>query len=149
MLTPGAAPPGAVGDPATPHKVLRGVLQPEDKPPARAPAQITSGRAGYHLGLANLSLTQWPSMGTVGWIWAIPTAHTQIEAGPDTRNDPPDRPQHFLTCGYHAIHRILRRVGLSPELAYPHPMTDQGVHQIRTLICETLAAAAEDGKLLL
>ena len=88
MLPPGAAPPGAVRDHTTPHKVLRGVLQPEDKP------QITSGRAGYHLGLAMLCLTQWikrrwPSTGTVPWIWAIPTAHTQIEAGPDTREDPP------------------------------------------------------------
>ena len=41
-----------------------------------------------------LTLTQWiqrrwPSTGTVPWIWAIPTAHTQIEAGPDTRKDPP------------------------------------------------------------
>ena len=33
---PGAAPPGTVGDSTTPHKVLRGVLQPEDKAPARA-----------------------------------------------------------------------------------------------------------------
>ena len=62
---------------------------------------------------------------------------------------PPPRPQHSLTCGYHAIHRILRRVGLSPELAYPLPTTDQEVHLIRTLSCEVLAAAAEDGKLLL
>ena len=48
MLAPGAAPPGAVGDPTTPHKVLRGVLQPGDKAPARARAQITPGRAGYN-----------------------------------------------------------------------------------------------------
>ena len=59
MLAAGAAPPGAVGDPTTPHKVLRGVLQPEDKATDRALAQITSGRAGYHLGLAMLCLTQW------------------------------------------------------------------------------------------
>ena len=59
MLAPGAAPPGAVGDPTTPHKVLRGVLQPGDNPPARTLAQITSGRAGYHLGLAMLCLAQW------------------------------------------------------------------------------------------
>ena len=94
MLAPGAAPPGAVGDPTTPHKVFRGVVQPGDKTPARAPAQITSGRASYHLGLAMPCLTQWikrrwPSTGTVPWIWAIPTAHTQIEAGPDMRKDPP------------------------------------------------------------
>ena len=153
MLAPGAAPPGAVGDPTSPHKVLRGVLQPGEKPPARALAQITSGQAGYHLGLAMLCLTQWikrrwPSTRAVPWIWAIPTAHTQIEAGPDTRKDPPPRPQHSLTCGYHAIHRVLRRVGLSPELAYPLPTTDQEVHKIRTLICKILAAAAEDSKLL-
>ena len=67
-----------------------------------------------------------------------PTAHTQIEAGP--------RPQQSLTCGYHAIHRVLSRVGLSPKLAYPLPTTDQEVHQIRKLVCEILA---EDGKLLL
>ena len=39
-------------------------------------------------------------------------------------------------------------MGLSPELAYPLPTTDQEVHQIRKLVCEILAAAAEDGKLL-
>ena len=81
-------------DPTTPHRVLRGVLQPGDKPPARALAQISSGKAGYHLGLAMLCLTHWiqrrrPPTGTVPWIWAIPTAHTQIEAGPDTRPNPP------------------------------------------------------------
>ena len=48
MLTSGAAQQGAVADFTTQHKVLRGVLQPGDKPPARALAQITSGRAGYH-----------------------------------------------------------------------------------------------------
>ena len=94
MLAPGTAPPGAVGDPATQHRVLRGVLQPGDKPPARALAQITSGKAGYHLGLAMLCLThwirrRWPATGTVPWIWAIPSAHTQVEAGPDTRPNPP------------------------------------------------------------
>ena len=62
---------------------------------------------------------------------------------------PPPRPQHSLTCGYHAIHRVLSRVGLSPELAYRLPTTDQEVHQIRKLVCEILAAAAEDGKLFL
>ena len=154
MLAPGTSPPTAVGDLTTPHRVLRGVLQPRDKPPARALAQITSGRAGYHLGLAMLSMAQWiqrrwPSTGTVHWIWAIPTAHTQIKAGPDTRKDPPPQPQHSLTCGYHALHRVLCRVGLSRELAYPLPTTDQEVHQIRKLICEILAAAAEDGNLLL
>ena len=154
MLTPGAAPPGAVGDPTTPHRVLRGVLQPGDKPPARALAKITSGKAGYHLGLAMLCLTHWiqrswPPTGTVPWNWAIPTAHTQVETGPDARPNPPPRPQHSLTCGYHAIHRVLSRVGLSPELAYPLPTTDQEVHQIRKLVCEILAAAAEHGKLLL
>ena len=92
---------------------------------------------------------RWPSTGTMPWIWAIPTAHTQIEAGPDTRQTPPPRPQHSLTCGYHASHRVLSREGLSSELAYPLPTTDQEVHQIRHLVCEILAAAAEDGKLLL
>ena len=59
MLAPGTAPPGAVGDPTTQHRVLRGVLRPGDKPPARTLAQITSGKAGYHLGLAMLCLTHW------------------------------------------------------------------------------------------
>ena len=154
MLAPGAAPPGAVGDPNTQHRVLRGVPQPGNKPPARALAQITSEKAGYHLGLAMLCLThwikrRWPTTGTVPWIWAIPTAHTQIEAGPHTRPNPPPRPRHSLTSGYHAIHSVLSRVGLSPELAYPLPTTHQEVHQIRKLVCEICAAAAEDGKLLL
>ena len=97
MFAPETAPAGAVGDPTTPHRVLRGVLQPGDKPPARALARITSGKAGYHLGLAMLCLThwiqrRWPPTGTVPWVWAIPTAHTQVEAGPDARpNPPPDR----------------------------------------------------------
>ena len=97
MLAPGTAPPGAVGDPTTHHRVLRGVPQPGDKPPARALAQITSGKAGYHLRLAMLCLThwiqrRWPPGGTVPWIWVIPTAPTQVEAGPDTRPiPPPDR----------------------------------------------------------
>ena len=70
MYAPETAPPGAVGDPTTQHRVLRGVLQPGDKPPARTLAQITSGKAGYHLGLAMLCLThwiqrRWPPTGTV------------------------------------------------------------------------------------
>ena len=65
MLAPGAAPPGAIGDPTTPHRVLRGVLQPGDKPPARALAQITAGQASYHLGLANWIQRRWPSTGIV------------------------------------------------------------------------------------
>ena len=73
MLAPGTAPPGAVGDPTTQHRVLRGVLKPGEKPPARALAHITSGKAGYHLGLAMLCLThwiqrRWPPTGTVPWI---------------------------------------------------------------------------------
>ena len=128
MLAPGTALPGAVGDPTTQHRVLRGVLQPGDKPPARALAQITSGKAGYHLVLAMPCLTpwiqrRWPPTGTVPWIRAIPTAHTQVQAGPDTRTNPPPRPQQSLTCGYHAIHRVLSCVGPSPKLAYPLPTT--------------------------
>ena len=150
---PRAAPPGEVGDPTTPHEVLRGVPQPGDETPSRALAQITSGQPGYHLGLAMLCVTQWikrrwPYTGTVPWIWAVLSAHTQVEAGPYTRTDPPPRPQHPLTCGYHAIHRVLCRMDLSPALQYPLPTTDQEVHQIRTLICEILAAAAEDSKIL-
>ena len=89
----------------------------------------------------------WPPTGTVPWIWAILTAHTQVEAGPETRPNPPPRPQQSFTCGYHAIHRVLSRMGLSPKLAYPLPTTDQEVRPIRKLVCEILAAAAEDGKL--
>ena len=58
MLPQAATSPGAVGDPTTPHKVLRGILQPGEKAPAGALAQITSGRAGYHLELAMLCLTK-------------------------------------------------------------------------------------------
>ena len=133
MLASGAAPPAAVGDPTTPHKVLRGVLQPVDKAPGRALAKITSGRAGYHLGLAMLCLTQcikrrWQYTGKVPWIRAIPTAHTPIKAGPLMRTDPPPRPEHPFTCGYHAIHRVLRRMDLTRPLQYPIPSTDQEVH---------------------
>ena len=126
MFAPGTAPPGAVGDPITEHRVLRGVLQPGDKPPGCALAKITSGKAGYHLGLVMLCLThwiqrRWPPTGTVPWVWAIPTAHTQVEASPDTQPNPPPRPQQSRTCGYHAIHRVLSRAGPSPKLAYPFP----------------------------
>ena len=74
---------------------------------------------------------------------------TRKLAGPDTQKDPPRKPQHSPICGCHALHRILRRVGLSPELVYPLPTTEQEVHQIRTLVCYILAAAAEEGKLFL
>ena len=155
MLAPGTAPPGAVGDPTTQHRVPRGVLQPGDTPPARALAQITSGKAGYHLVLAMLCLThwiqrRWPPTGTVPWIWAIPSErpHTN-RGGPGHAAKPPPRPQQSLTCGYHAIHRVLSRVGLNSKLPYPLPTTDQEVHQIRKLVCEILATAAEDGELLL
>ena len=50
MLAPRATPPGAVGDPITLHRVLRGVLQPGNKSPVRALAQITSGKAGLPPG---------------------------------------------------------------------------------------------------
>ena len=52
-----------------------------------------------------------------------------------------------VLCGCSLV--TARRVGLSPELAYPLPTTDQEMHQIRMLVCQILAAAAEDGKLLL
>ena len=90
----------------------------------------------------------WPSAGAEPWIWAIPTTHTQVEAGPDTRRDPPPRPKHCLTCGHHAVHRVLRCMGLSPPLKYPLSTTEKEVHQIRTRIWEILAAAAKDGKLV-
>ena len=128
----------------------RGPNPPAQSPQGRPPAggQTPGPRPGpNHLragglppGLAMLCLAQWiqrcrPSTGTVPWIWFIPTAHTHIEAGPDTRKDPPPRPQHSLSSRYHAIHTILRRVGLSRKLAYPLPTTDQEVHQVRMLVC--------------
>ena len=135
MLAPGTAPPGAVGDPTTPHRVLRGVLQTGDKPPARALAQITSGQAGYQLGLALLCLAQWierrwPSTGTVSWILGHHHRPHTNRGRPRHPEGAPPRPQHYLTCGYHAIPRVVCRVALSPELAYPLPTTDQGVHHI-------------------
>ena len=135
MLAPGTTPPGAVGEPTTRHMVLRGVLHPGDPTPARALAQVTSGLAGYHLGLA------------MPWIWAIPTTHTQVKAGPQNTGGPPPRQQQHVNCGYHAAHRFLRPVGLSQLLKYPLATTDQEVHQVRTRICEILASAAVDGNL--
>ena len=97
MLASGTSTAGAVGDPTTPHRVLRGVLQPGDKPPARVLAKITSGRAGYHLGLAMLCLAQWiqrrwPSTGTVPWTSAIPGTNTHKSRQAETRGrtPPPD-----------------------------------------------------------
>ena len=77
MLAPGTASPGAVGDPTTPHRLPRGVLQAGDKPPACVLAKITSGKARYHPGLAMLCLIQWiqrrwPSTGTMPWILGHP-----------------------------------------------------------------------------
>ena len=57
---------------------------------------------------------------------------------------PPPRRQQLLTCGYHAVHRVLPRVDLSPPLKYPGSTTDKEVHQVRTRICEILAAAANE-----
>ena len=100
---PGKHIPGTLGKSINPHKVLRGVLHPGDRgpantTPARPRAKITSGEVGYHLGLAMVCLSQsirrrWPTTGAMLWIWAIPTAHTQMEAGPDTRKDPGVGPQ--------------------------------------------------------
>ena len=59
MLVPGTTPPRAVEEPSTPHSVLSGILQPGGQAPACAMTKITSGRAGYHLGLAMLCLTPW------------------------------------------------------------------------------------------
>ena len=94
MLAQGTALSGAIGDPTTPQKVLKGVLELGDQAPARALAQITWGRASYYLGLAMLSLSQWIkrrwlSTGTMPWIWAITSDHTQVNAGTDTRKEPP------------------------------------------------------------
>ena len=89
MLAARTTPPRVRGEPATLHRVLRGVLQPGDQAPARALAQVTSGRAGYHLGLAMLCLLQWikrrwSSTEAKPCIRKIPTAHRQVKAGPDT-----------------------------------------------------------------
>ena len=96
MLAPEIAPHGAERDPSTPDRVLRGILQLGNQASAHALAQITSGRAGYHLGLAMFCLSQsmkrrWPSTGVVPRIWAIPTNHAQVEAGADTQKNPPPR----------------------------------------------------------
>ena len=92
-----------------------------------------------------LCLSQWTNRR-----WAIPTIHTQVEACPDTRKQPPPpRPQHLLTYRFRAVHRVLWRRVLSTSLKYPVGTTDKEVDQIRTPICEMLAAAAKDGKLLL
>ena len=64
MPAPGSTPPGAVWEPTTPNKVLRGVLHtgdhgPVHTTPPRALAQITSREAGYHVGLAMFCPSQW------------------------------------------------------------------------------------------
>ena len=56
MPAPGTMPTRAVWEPTVPHRVLRGVLQPGDQAPARAPAQITLVQAGNKLGLPMLCL---------------------------------------------------------------------------------------------
>ena len=154
MLALGAAPPGAVRDPTTQHRVLRGVLQPGDKPPARALAQNHLGEGGLppetgHSLPDPLDTTPLTTHGDRALDLGHPhRPHTNGgRAGHAAK--PPPRPQHSLTCGYHAIYRVFSRVHLSPEPAYPLPTTDQEVHQIRKLVCEILAAAAEQGKLLL
>ena len=98
MLAQRTTPPGALGEPTISQKVLRGVLHPGDPAPAhatpgRALARITSGQAGYNLGLAMLCLCQWirqrpPTRGALPWISGIPTANTRIEAGPGKRKNP-------------------------------------------------------------
>ena len=55
ISAPGTTFPGVVGEP---------IFQPADPDPAhgtpaRALAQITSGEAGYHLGLSMLCPTEW------------------------------------------------------------------------------------------
>ena len=152
MLAPMTAPPGAVGDPTTPHRVHQGRPSAGGQAPSPRPGPNHLRASGLQPGTCHAlpgPMNPVPLAIHGSWIGAIPTAHTQIKAGPDTRKDPPARPQLSLTCEYHAIHRVLSRVGLSPELAYPLSTTDQEVHQIRKLVCETFAMAAEDGKLLL
>ena len=120
--------------------------------PRPGPNHLKLGRLPPGLVMGCLSKCinrRWPSTAAAPWIWVIPTAHTQVEAGPDRRKDPPPRPQQPLTCGYHAIHRVLRRMSLSPPLKYPCPSSDQEVHNMRTHICKILAAAAMDGEILL
>ena len=154
MLAPGSRPPGAVGEPTTPHRVRRGILKPRTKPqPAPWPGSPQGGQAttwdwpcsacpsgssgaGCPLGPSPASGPSPPPMHT----WRNATTH---------RRTPLPRPEHPCTCRYHAVHRVLRRMGLSPPLKYALPTTNQEVHQIRTRICKILAAAAKDGKVLL
>ena len=105
-------------------------------------------RARHSLPVA-MDQAAWLTTGAAPRIWAIPTAHTQIEASRNTRKDPASRPQQRLICGYHAVHRVLWRVGRNAPLRYPLPTTNKEVHQVRTHICRILAAAVVDGKLKL
>ena len=145
MLAQGTAPPGAVAgasssrgtspQPAPWPKSPQGKLA--TTPDWPCPAGPTgSSDAGHPRGLC-------PGFGQ-----SPPPTHKSSLPGHAAKPPLPE-PGHPLICGYHAIHRVLSRVGLSPELAYPLPTTDQVVHQIRRLVCEILAAAAEKGKLLL
>ena len=155
MLAPGAAPPGAVGDPTSPQRVLRGVLQPGDKPPYPRPGPNHLREGGLPPGTGHalpdpLDPAPLANHGDGALDLGHPHRPHTNRGGPGHAvKPPPPRPQHSLTCRYHAIHRVLSRVGFSPELPYPLPTTDQDVHQIRKLVCEILAAAAEEGKLLL
>ena len=105
MLAPGTAPPGAVGDPTTPHRVLRGLLKPGNKHLARALAQITSGQAGY---TGDWPCSAWPNgssaaghpLGPCPGFGPSP-AGTQVKAGPDTRKDPPPRDHSILRVPRH------------------------------------------------
>ena len=72
---------------------------------------------------------------------SAPPTHKSKQALAHGRTAPP-RTQQLLTCGYHAVHRILWRVDLNPPLKYPLLTTEQEIHQVRNSISKILAAAA-------
>ena len=134
---------------------------PQARPPARGPS--TGPRPGpKHLGAGRLQ--PGTGQGLPVRVDQAPLAvhrdralhlgqpqrpHTSRGGPRHTEGPPPPRRQHSLTCKYQAIHRVLRRMDLSPPLEYPLPTTDKEVHRIRTLICKILTAAAEEVMLLL
>ena len=147
MPAPGAAPPDAKGDPTTPHKVLRGVLQPGDQAPARTLAQISSGRDRPSSACpSGSSASCRPQRRCPGSAPSLPPTHKSRRA--QTRGKTPPSGHNTPWAA-----DITPLTGSSAAWTLAHPYTTlfpppTKMGQIGALICEILPAAAEDGKFL-
>ena len=83
---------------------------------------------------------RWSTTGAAPRISAIPTASTQMNTGPEKGKEPP------LTCSYHAVHIVTRRVGHDKLLKGPYPNAEREIPQVRTRKCKILPVAAVEGK---